>query len=615
MLQLRHKLFLGFGGLLLIILIVGIQSIGRLTELGGSIDVILRENYRSVIACEQMKESAERLDSAAVFVLLGERGRGAKLIETNLLQFAEALQTELDNITLPGEKERAWRIRGLFSQYRELIKSFLSSENASFSSRRNIYFGQILPTVTEMKNTADEILQMNQKNMTDADERAKRLAASARRQMYVLLIAGVVIGLGFMLLAGRWVLRPLSVLTRSAQEMAHGNLDLVVPVSSQDEVGALSEAFNEMAAAVREFRRSDRAKAHRLQKATQAAFNSLPDAIAVVDMDGLIEVATGTAREVFGMKPGTPIALLPDSWVDELYRDVIRKGRQAETEKEHAVIQRFMNGVECYFRPRGIPIVDERGQLTGVVVLMQDVTLLRQQDEMKRGVISTVSHQLKTPLTSLQMAIHLLLTEKVGPVIPKQAELLVVARDESDRLQTIIDNLLDLSRMESGKMRMSFEALSPSTLVLEGVEPFRRPAQDRGILLTTDVPPELPAVRADSRQLGYVFSNLLSNALKFTPPGGRIAVSVADGGDYTSFSVTDSGKGIPTAYRERIFEKFTEIPGEEGEKGAGLGLSIVREIILAHGGEITVESAAGEGAAFTFTLEKANSGIEEARPS
>ncbi len=613
MFQLRHKLYLGFGGLLAIILVVGVQSVSRLSVLGGSIDVILKENYRSVIACEHMKESVERIDSGAVFVLLGERERGEAQIQSNMPRFSEALQTELHNITLPGEGERAHHVSDLFGQYQGLLKTFLSSGGLPFSVRKSVYFGKLLPTFSDIKNTADEILQMNQKNMTDADEQAKQLASSARQRMYVLLVVGIIIGLGFMLLIDRWIVTPISRLTRSAQEITRGNLDLVVPVTSKDEVGALSEAFNQMAAAVREFRRSDRAKIYRYQRATQAAFNSLPDAIAVIDLDGQVEVATGPAKEIFGLNPNAPVAMLPDRWINELYEEALKKGRQIEADIESGIVQRFVKGVERYFRPRGIPIFGEEGQPSGVVLIIQDITLLRQQDEMKRGVISTVSHQLKTPLTSLQMAIHLLLTEKLGLLGSKQGELLAVAREESERLQTIIDNLLDISRIESGKVKMNFASVSPGLLVLNGVEPFRRSAQEQGLLLSTAVPPGLPDVRADAMQIGHVLSNLLSNALKFTPSGGSVIVSAREEEDRVLFSVSDTGIGIPDAYKEKIFEKFVEVPGDVDRRGAGLGLSIVKEIVVAHGGDITVEGAEGRGATFTFSLLRADHEAKESR--
>ncbi len=353
MFQLRHKLFFGFGGLLLIILIVGIQSITRLTQLGGSIDVILKENYRSVIACEHMKESAERIDSGALFVLLGQKDKGRDLIETNLPRFDAALQVELDNITLPGEKDLAWHLRDMSGQYRILLKEFLSDRNMPFPARRDLYFNKLLPTFYEIKNIANSILVMNQKNMTDSNDRAKKLAATSRRHMYVLVIVGVIIGLGFMLFAGKWILQPISRLTRSAEEIKNGNLELVVPVTSGDEIGALSEAFNQMAAAVREFRRSDRAKVYRYQKATQAAFNSLPDPIAVIDLDGRVEVATGPAKDIFGLKPNIPIRMLPDPWLDQLYRDVMNRGRHIEADSEQGNCTTLRQRRRAIFSPAG----------------------------------------------------------------------------------------------------------------------------------------------------------------------------------------------------------------------------------------------------------------------
>jgi signal transduction histidine kinase len=605
MVTLRHKLLLGFGGLLLIILLVGIQSIIRLTSLGKSIDVILRENYRSVIACENMKEALERMDSGALFVILGDTSRGQELIRNNRPRFDKALQVELDNITLPGEGERADRIRLLFGQYTEAMEAVLAPR-LSPAVLHETYFTKLFPLFEQIKDTADEILQMNQQHMSNADMWAKQTAASARKQMYLLLIVAMIVAIGFIILADRRILRPLARLTRSARDIRAGNLEQVVPVESKDEVGQLSDAFNEMAEGIREFRRTDRAKLNRIQRATQAAFDSLPDAIAVVDLGGQVEVATGLARDVFGLKPNTPLTMLPDQWIMDLYEEVLRTGRPAEAKGEGAVIQRFIKNQERYFRPLGTPIVGHDGQSSGVVLFMHDVTMLRQQDEMKRDVIATVSHQLKTPLTSVRMAIHLLLSEKFGDLAPKQAELLMAARDDSERLQTIIEDLLDLSRMELGRVRMDLASVSPRSMVLEAVESFRRAAQDGGLQLAIDVPDDVPDVRADAMQIGHVFSNLLSNALKYTSPGGSVTVSARTDDKQVLFSVTDTGKGIPEAYRERVFEKFSAIPGDDSGKGVGLGLAIVKEIIDAHGGKVSVTSREGKGSTFTFSLPRAD---------
>ncbi len=312
MLGLRQKLSLGFGGLLLIILIIGIQSIIYLTRLGSSIDVILQENYRSVIAAQEMKEALERMDSGILFISLGEEQQGAELIRKNETLFEKALQVELNNITLPGEKEKAHHLRDLFTQYQVALHEIKRPETPAHQ-KREAYFSKLFPLFLRIKETADQILQMNQQNMSDANDSARSTAALATRQMYVLVLAGLIMAVGCVLFTGRWILRPVNRLIRSAEEIQKGNLELVIRSNSRDEIGRLSEAFNEMASALRESRRSDQNKLARIQRATEQAFNSLPDAVAIVEPGGKVEVATETAKNVFGLKPGkeTPDSVPP----------------------------------------------------------------------------------------------------------------------------------------------------------------------------------------------------------------------------------------------------------------------------------------------------------------
>ena len=215
-----------------------------------------------------------------------------------------------------------------------------------------------------------------------------------------------------------------------------------------------------------------------------------------------------------------------------------------------------------------------------------------------------MSHQLKTPLTSIRMAIHLLLEEKVGPLTEQQVDLLLAAREDSDRLHNILNNLLDISRIESGKTKMEFKALSPHSLQVEALEPFWRAAHDQGVSLSIEMPGDLPEVWADSTRIYYVIGNLLSNALRYTPPGGKITFSAQAEEKEVRFSIADTGKGIPSQYLPRIFEQFFRVPGQEKESGAGLGLAIVKEIIEAHGGTVGVESQERRGSTFTFTLRR-----------
>jgi signal transduction histidine kinase len=193
----------------------------------------------------------------------------------------------------------------------------------------------------------------------------------------------------------------------------------------------------------------------------------------------------------------------------------------------------------------------------------------------------------------------------VGALTEKQAELMMAAREESDRLYLILEQLLNISRIESGKAQIDRQVISSHQLLFESVEPFRRAAHDRGINLEVNLPNGLPDVVADRVLIAQVFANLLSNALKYTDPGGRVSVSAEPTDEEVIFSVSDTGRGIPPQYLKKILEQFFRVPGQGGESGAGLGLSIVQEIVAAHGGTVNVESAEGEGSTFSFSLTRA----------
>ena len=613
MFNLRKKLSIGFGGLLAILVLIGSQGIYLISDLGQSIDVILRENYRSVIACQDMKEAIERMDSGSLFCLLSYK-EGKDIISKNELKFEKALNIELSNITVPGEGEKAERTRTLFSQYRSVMHDFLSVD-ISQDARRDIYFKKLFPLFQETKKAADEVLHLNQQNMSDANDLARAKAASARQQMGLLLFVGALVAVSFIIFTRQWILYPISRLTQSADEIKKGNLDLCIQVGSRDEIGRLSEAFNDMVQSLREFRRNDQAKFTLLQRSTQQAFKNLPDITAIIDMNGTIDAATQLARDFFGLIAGSRIQETPHEWIRSLYTEARSADGLIAARDEKKVFQLFVNGKEHFFQPHAVPVLDTQHQATGVLLSFKDVTQQQHNNDMKRGLVATVSHQLKTPLTSIRMAIHLLLEEKVGALTEKQAELLLAAREDSDRLNTILEDLLDISRIESGKAPMSFTAVTPQVIAVQAVEHFAAALQDRGVTLKMDVPDDLPPIMADTARIGHVFDNLLSNALKHTAPGGTVAVSVRADEHQVVFSFADTGTGIPQEYLNKIFDQFFCVPGQGTPAGAGLGLAIAREIVEAHGGKITVESTEGEGSTFKVALKRAESIAKEEKAS
>jgi two-component system, NtrC family, sensor histidine kinase KinB len=601
MLSLRQKLLVGFSGLLLIITLIGAKNIIQITDLGGAIDSILKENYRSVIACQDMKEALERMDDGALSILLGSRKVGIVTINEKTLDFERALDIELNNITMKGEGDVAHDLQGLYSRYKSAI---LSMEDSSLTPDRlrKIYFTDLKPLFAEINTTADKILTMNQKNMYAERQRAGRKAATARHEMYAILLIGAAVAVIYVFLIGKWILRPIKRLKASVDEIRQGNLDLVVASDTHDEIGQLSDAFNEMTASLRELRRNDEAKLVRIQQSTQQTFNSLPNAVALVDLDGKVEIATETAGNIFGLRHNVLIRNMHTQWMNDLFKEALAGNHMPSQTKTAPVIQHFVNAEEHYFQPTAFPILNNWKQMTGVILVFNDVTKQLEQDELKREFLSTVSHQLKTPLTSVRMALHILLEEKIGSLTPRQADVLIAAREDSERLYGVIENLLDISRIESGKVAMNLQSVSPGQLILKAAESFRGAAKDKNIELDTVLPDDLPDVMADSIQVGHVFANLLTNALKYTPAGGRITIYAEAAKEHVRFGVTDTGKGIPAHYLPQIFDQFFRVPGQETKTGTGLGLSIVKEIVEAHEGTLGVESTVEAGSTFSFTI-------------
>jgi len=340
----------------------------------------------------------------------------------------------------------------------------------------------------------------------------------------------------------------------------------------------------------------------------QTAIDSLPDAVAVLSPDGTVEMSNSPAQTLFGIKPGMRAEGSGQDWLIPLLEKVRKENRAFNPQTYESAIQVFHDGQEKFFLPHAIPLLDEARQSQGVTVVLADVTDLRKLDEAKSDLLSTVSHELKTRLTSMRMAAHLLLDEKIGDLNPRQTELLLAAREDTEHLNRIIEGLLDIGRIRSGRLKMEVRPLDTQELVLKAVESARHAYQDKGVRLEFDLPEDLPKAIADPSRIPLVLDNLLSNALKYTQSGGWVHIEVSptepkeSEPGWLQFQVSDTGTGIPAADLPRVFERFYRGALESGTGGAGLGLAIAKEVVEAHGGMIKVESREGEGSVFSFTL-------------
>lgn len=608
--SIRIKLIAASLGPVVILLVVGLISIRTITESSKTIERIFKENYDSVAAGLNMKNSIER--THRVFeTFLWEEALDRPYLDSAIAEFEKNLKFQQGNVTLPGEQERTDKLVELWGNYRTETDDFLKIVDSG-DTRREFFRTHLLPRGDEVRDAAQKIIDINLNNMVSADGQVRRQAGSTNHTVMVLVASGVLFGIIFVAIIGPSIARPISTLTRSVRDIQQGNLDLFVKVNSGDEIGQLAAAFNEMTASLREFRRSDRARLIRTQMATLAALNSLSDAIAICSPTGSIELSNDAAQRLFSLKTGANIETVEDKRLADLFARARREKRPIRNKGYDSAIQIFREGEEFFYLPEAIPIFDEERRFIGVTLVLSDVTRLRKLDEVKSGLISTVSHELKTPLTSIRLAAHALLSEKVGELNPAQAEIVAVAREDADRLHRIIENLLDIGRMESGQTSLELIPINTEKVLLNAVEEMRPAFADRGVALVLDFPEATPSVLADSLRLEIVLANLLTNALKHTPPGGQVKVSANAEGKLVNFSVEDTGPGISEEYLPFIFEKFFRVPGSEQQGDSGLGLAIVKEIVEAHGGRISAASKPGQGIKFLFSL-KSGSVVEKTR--
>jgi len=601
--SLKTKLLLSSCGPLLVLLVVGLISIRTITESSKTLDRIFRENYNSVAACLSMQQAIHQIDRSAE-AYLWESGAERTKIDSTALKFSRYLKFQRGNANVPGERELTDKLVESWDTYRSELETFLQMPETG-AARREFFRTRLLPNADAVLDAAQQIIDINLNNMISADGQVRHQAAETNRDVIVLVLAGTILAMIFVIVIGPSVLRPISNLTRSVKEIQQGNLDLVVKARSGDEIGQLAEAFNEMTSTLRELRRTNRARLIRTQKATLSALNSLSDAVVICNPQGDIELSNETAQHLFALGAGATVQSVENPNIGELFERARREMRPIRLKTYDSAIQVFKDGEEHFFLPEAVPILDEERRLIGVTLILSDVTKLRKLDEVKSGLISMVSHELKTPLTSIRLAAHVLLNEKLGPLSPKQTELVMAAKEDSDRLYRIIENLLDISRLESGHSTVEMVPVSPDQILFSVVEEMRPSFVDRGVSLMLDLPGDIPQVLADRLRLEIVFTNLLSNGLKFTPPGGEVKISAHLDNGAVRFTVEDTGSGIPEEYLPHIFEKFFRVPGRSQQTTTGLGLAIVKEIVEAHGSKVEVSSSPGKGTKFSFKLNAA----------
>ncbi len=611
MFGLRIKLLICLGSRLLILIAVTILANTVLSRYSDRIQELFRNDFESAVACQSMKEAIENIDQQVQKRVWGDAAVDSASVKPMQDAFDRQLKVQRGRADLPGEEAATEELAALWNEYRSNLPYIFSVDHSN-QERIASYEVTIMPLSRDVRNSAQKLVEMNMNDMVAGHGKAREMGGAAKFTMHTLLAAAVVVAALIVALSGTFVLRPLKQLTQSAREVAAGNLNLSVPVRSQDEVGRLAQAFNDMAAQLRVFKRIDHERLVRTQRTTQSAIDSLPDAVVVIDPHGKVELTNQTAKRLFSLKPDLNVSELPTTWLADLYQRAQNEQTPHHLAGYDSTIKVKDQGQELHFLPKTFPIVDEERVRIGSLVVLADVTDLRQLDEMKNNLLAMVSHELKTPLTSMRMIMHLLAEEKLGPLNVKQRDLMTAAREDSDRLHSIVEDLMDMGRIESGKALMEIRPSDANEIASRAVESIRPSFASKNIDLQLRLADHELAVMADPSRIGHVLHNLLNNALKYTPEKGHVDVTAESGTNgWIQFAVADDGRGIPREYVSRVFDKFFRVPGQSGESGTGLGLAIVKDVVEAHGGRVWVESREGRGTTFRFVLPRASHAVQE----
>ena len=412
------------------------------------------------------------------------------------------------------------------------------------------------------------------------------------------------------------MLAPLAWFTKHARAIGEGKLDTTVPIPDVSELSALGEALNRMQERLRAYRDSSLGELLAAKDLSRATVASMVDPVIVFSARGEVLLANEAAESTFGLTSDgidvlrrggvevpEPIALARDA--------VLTQGNSLLPQSLADAMRWITDEGEKYFLVRASPLQTEEASGGGVIVVAQDVTRFRRIDALKSDVVATVSHELKTPLTSLRLATHMLLEESTGPLQNIQRELAVTARDETERLQSTVNELLDLVRIEREAGALKVTPVNASALLHEVAAAHQKAADAKHVEITIDATDPDSSVELDPEQITIVLGNLLSNAIRHCQEGGHVRLTSTAAGLDQVFSVKDDGDGIAAEDVRRIFERHWSGSEPSTLKGRhGLGLAIAKEIATRHGGSIEVETELGKGCLFRLRIPQHGATLE-----
>lgn len=574
--KVKTKLTLGVGLLFLLIIILSIVGAVNIIALKNDTDNILTTNYHSLQYCRNM---------------LAELEKGP---EANISKFKTNLNNQQKNITEIGEAELTQEVRNNF----EIYKNAIGDQITSVSIRKDLF----------------QIMDMNMQSIQRKSEVAK---ITADKAVFWIAISGMLCFLIAFLLLVKLpsnIANPIRELTESIKQIAAKNYSERVNFESHSEFGQLARSFNTMAEKLEEYNNSNLAKLMMEKKRIETLINNMHDPVIGLDEKLKIIFANEEAIKISGLSSQEMIGkqtkelAVKNDLIRTLIQDLMAEEPKINTKQ--IPIKIFASNKESYFEKETLhisitPTGEQMQRLVGHVIFLRNVTSYKELDSAKTNFIATVSHEFKTPISSIKMSVQLLENEKIGKLNEEQKNLVDSIRDDANRLLNITGELLNMTQVESGNIQLSILPADPNEMLVYAVQANRIQAEQKQINIVTEIPETISKVLADNEKTAWVLTNLISNAIRYSYDNSTIYLRIWQTSNNVHFSVKDTGQGIAPQYKDKIFDRYFRVPGTKKE-GTGLGLAISKEFIEAQDGNIRVESEFGSGSTFTLTLNKVN---------
>ena len=604
---LKKKILIGYGVAFVLMGLVVMWAVTNLVSLGEASDAILRENYRSILAAENMVDALERQESAVLLIFLGDSEKGIHQFRENEAMFLQWLARAKDNITIQGEGELVKSIEAHYAKYRQEFSSLTDLRDAAKQPPELSYYHKTLfPLFAGVRESCIRLRNLNEETMYNASLKAGNVADRAIWSTVFVAASVLTVALIFSLLLAERIVRPLRRFMDASRKISAGDYAVQVPVETDDELGSLAGEFNQMAAQLGQYHEMNIEQIISEKNKGEAILSSIEDGLVVFDTDLKVTGMNPAGRRMLNLEfteaPTLVCAdILSTPNVCEMIRRTVETGTQPDVPEEQRIITLQEEERSRHYLFSVTPIRRKDRNLSGIVLLLKDVTRLKEVERLKSEFVMAASHELRTPLTGMGMSIDLLLEHASQGLTEKDRELLQAAHEEVHRMKALVNDLLDLSKIEAGRIELEFEKVPVQTLFEHAREVFKDQAEIKYVKLTCEPAGDLPDVRADANKVTWVLTNLISNALRYVSQDGQIQMMAKKIGPHVHLSVRDNGPGIPPDYQSKIFQKFVQVKGRQSG-GTGLGLAICKEIVRAHGGTIWVESSPGQGSTFTFTL-------------